>query len=107
MSEAEGHRAFVWITDEYSVPLLRSDIVALLRDHRERGDQVVLLSGTFEPLLQLIGARVGALSVAYADSIYDLPVLEMVGRPVAVYPDEELAAVALERGWTVVPERTF
>lgn len=38
---------------------------------------------------------------AYADSIFDLPVLEMVGHPVAVYPDEELAAVAVQRGWSV------
>ncbi len=38
---------------------------------------------------------------AYADSIFDLPVLEMVGRPVAVYPDQELAALAAQRGWPV------
>ena len=43
-----------------------------------------------------------AQSFAYADSITDLNVLEMVGHPTAVYPDEELAAIAHKRGWPVL-----
>ncbi len=43
-----------------------------------------------------------AKSYAYADSITDLPLLEMVGHPVAVYPDRELASVAHERGWPLL-----
>jgi len=42
-------------------------------------------------------------SFAYADSISDLPLLEMVGHPVAVYPDKSLKAVALARGWGIFP----
>ncbi|MGM0819240.1 MAG: HAD family hydrolase [Actinomycetota bacterium] len=42
-----------------------------------------------------------AASYAYSDSITDLPMLEAVGSPVAVNPDRELRAVALERGWEV------
>ena len=38
-------------------------------------------------------------SFAYADSISDLPLLELVGHPTAVYADEQLAALAQERGW--------
>jgi len=38
-------------------------------------------------------------SFAYADSISDLPLLELVGHPMAVYPDEQLAVLARERGW--------
>lgn len=38
-------------------------------------------------------------SFAYSDSITDLPMLEMVGHPVVVNPDSELAAIAKERGW--------
>lgn len=38
-------------------------------------------------------------SYAYSDSITDLPMLELVGHPVAVNPDVELKAVAEERGW--------
>ena len=43
-----------------------------------------------------------ARGFAYADSITDLSVLEMVGHPIAVYPDEELAAIARRRGWQVM-----
>jgi len=40
-----------------------------------------------------------AASSAYSDSATDLPMLEAVGRPVAVNPDRALAKVARERGW--------
>ena len=40
-------------------------------------------------------------SVAYADSASDLPMLEVVGHPVAVNPEAKLAAVARKRGWHV------
>jgi phosphoserine phosphatase len=40
-------------------------------------------------------------SYAYADSISDLPMLEAVGRPVAVNPDLRLAAAAKGKGWEV------
>lgn len=39
---------------------------------------------------------------AYADSISDLPILSLVGHPVAVNPDRSLVAVAHRRGWPVV-----
>ena len=42
-----------------------------------------------------------AASSAYSDSGTDLPMLEAVGRPVAVNPDRALAKVARERGWEV------
>ena len=38
----------------------------------------------------------------YTDSYSDLPVLEVVGRPVAVNPDRRLRREALRRGWPVV-----
>ncbi|MBL7064118.1 MAG: HAD family hydrolase [Anaerolineae bacterium] len=151
MSIAEGARAFTWITDEYVMPLLRLDVVALLREHQARGERVILLSGSFQPLLEIIGERLGAdvmlgtqpeqrdgcytgqtlepvcqgegkavrlraylaeegndvdlgACSGYADSIFDLSVLEMVGHPVAVYPDEELASLAAQRGWLVFRE---
>lgn len=42
-----------------------------------------------------------AESVAYADSTSDLPMLEVVGFPVAVNPEARLAALARKRGWLV------
>lgn len=38
-------------------------------------------------------------SFAYADSLSDLPMLELVGTPVAVNPDARLSQVAGQRGW--------
>lgn len=37
----------------------------------------------------------------YTDSVTDLPMLERVGRPVAVHPDARLARVAKRRGWPI------
>jgi HAD superfamily hydrolase (TIGR01490 family) len=148
MSLQEGQRVFRWIADEHLLPSQNPDIVALLQEHRARGERVILLSGTFQPLLEIIAERLGAdvalgtqpaqrdgrytgytigpacqgqgkairlraylaeaendldlgASSSYADSIFDRPVLEMVGHPVAVYPDEQLAALAAQRGWEV------
>jgi HAD superfamily hydrolase (TIGR01490 family) len=42
------------------------------------------------------------LSYAYTDSIGDLPMLEIVGHPVAVNPDRALETVAYQRGWPVI-----
>jgi HAD superfamily hydrolase (TIGR01490 family) len=52
-----------------------------------------------------LAAREGidlAASYAYSDSESDLPMLEAVGHPVAVNPDEALARIARERGWDIL-----
>lgn len=43
-----------------------------------------------------------AVSSAYSDSVSDLPLLEAVGRPVAVNPDAELRTIAAQRRWQVL-----
>jgi len=45
-------------------------------------------------------------SFAYADSHTDLPLLERVGHPVAVYPDPRLATHARARGWEILGVET-
>lgn len=40
-------------------------------------------------------------SFAYADSITDLGLFDMVGNPRPVYPDAELAALAQSKGWPI------
>jgi HAD superfamily hydrolase (TIGR01490 family) len=45
-----------------------------------------------------------AASYAYADSITDLGLFELVGNPRPVYPDAELAALAQRRGWPIYGE---
>jgi HAD superfamily hydrolase (TIGR01490 family) len=41
-------------------------------------------------------------SYAYSDSVSDLPMMELVGHPVAVNPDSALDTIAHERGWPIV-----
>ncbi|HEY4450897.1 MAG TPA: HAD-IB family hydrolase, partial [Solirubrobacteraceae bacterium] len=55
-------------------------------------------------LLEEYAARTGVVlaeSFAYADSLSDLGMLELVGTPVAVNPDARLSQVAGQRGWRV------
>ena len=40
-------------------------------------------------------------SFAYADSLSDLPMLELVGTPVVINPDPRLSSVAGQRGWRI------
>jgi len=53
-----------------------------------------------ERLLSQFGIPLTAATF-YSDSITDLPLLEQVGRPVAVCPDRRLRAVAKRRGWDI------
>ncbi|WP_313890892.1 HAD-IB family hydrolase [Psychrobacillus sp.] len=41
-------------------------------------------------------------SYAYGDSFSDLPVLELVGNPVAVKPEGKLRKIAATRGWEII-----
>lgn len=41
-------------------------------------------------------------SWSYADSNTDIPILERVGNPVAVYPDDDLDAYARSKGWEII-----
>ncbi len=48
-----------------------------------------------------VGAELSECA-AYADSAYDLPLLERVGRPVAAHPDRALKRAARRAGWEVL-----
>jgi HAD superfamily hydrolase (TIGR01490 family) len=59
--------------------------------------------------VQAIAAREGldlSRCAAYSDSINDLPMLSLVGRPVAVNPDSALRGEARQRGWEIRDFRT-
>ncbi len=56
-------------------------------------------------LVQLYASESGAAldrCSFYSDSVHDLPLLEAVGRPVAVNPDWRLKRIARRHGWTVL-----
>ncbi|MBI5545657.1 MAG: HAD family phosphatase, partial [Deltaproteobacteria bacterium] len=59
--------------------------------------------GKVEVALRLARERGVALAdcAFYTDSASDLPMLEAVGRPVAVHPDPRLKRIALKRGWPI------
>ena len=64
-------------------------------------DKVVLLT----ELLTRRGLEVDfSQSFAYGDGIFDVPMLELVGNPVAVYPNSQLWDHALQRGWQIIGE---
>ena len=42
-------------------------------------------------------------SFAYADSISDVPMLEITGNPIATYPDTKLLNLAKQRSWRILP----
>jgi phosphoserine phosphatase len=56
-----------------------------------------------EKKVEQVLSRLGVerVDVAYGDTVLDIPLLEHADRPVAVYPDRKLNAVALERGWEI------
>ncbi len=139
-----------WIATRFLRDRWRTDMRAILDEHRQRGEVTMLVSSGPLPMLERIAHHLGmdyavgtalevrnghytgrsrmpvcideykailakqrleaekltvdfAASHAYADSISDLALLEMVGHPVAVYPDARLRAIAVERGWQILP----
>ncbi|MCK5634954.1 MAG: HAD-IB family hydrolase [Anaerolineales bacterium] len=66
--EAKG--AFQWLAEEYVLPRVRPQVMARLRGHQDAGNRVILVSGTFSPLLREIGHQLG--------------VRETVGTPIIV-----------------------
>jgi HAD superfamily hydrolase (TIGR01490 family) len=152
VSVERGEAIWRWLVEEEICPNLRPEVISAVQWHQEAGHHVILLSGTFQPLLETLvekldldGAigtplamrgdayqgritkplnigdgkmsRIKAYSASqvnplalqesffYTDSIVDLPVMEMVGNPVAVYPDAELAGLAASRGWEILGEQ--
>jgi HAD superfamily hydrolase (TIGR01490 family) len=146
----EAEAVWDWAVRRFLNQHWRAETRALLDEHRQNNDLVMLVSSGPLPLVQRIAKELGAehamgtrleirdgrytgrylkpvcidrhkaslpqeylreldltidlgASFAYADSITDLPLLEMVAHPVAVYPDDELRAIAVERGWRIFP----
>ncbi len=148
LTVAQAEKVYQWLWENYVKSRLRPEILSLWEKHRNEGCKLIIISGSFEPFIELVGEHLGADAVigtelevkdgrltgkikgplcfgegklkklktflasypdlnlsksyAYGDSIYDLPLLEIVGNPVAVYPDPELAAYAERKGWPII-----
>ena len=57
-----------------------------------------------EKKIEQVLGRLGVdrVDMAYGDTVMDLPLLEHADRPVAVYPEKKLKAIAQERGWEIL-----
>ena len=138
-----------WILENEIVPYFRSEMLAAIKDHKQKGHRIILSSGSFTPVLRKVVSYLdveGAISTPlavrngkytgriipplniglgkverlnqfligpgkeidltrsyfYSDSIMDLPVMELFGNPVAVYPDESLAETAKALNWKII-----
>ena len=149
LKREEVSNLFRGLAEDQVLNRLRPDMIRVLRRHQSQGRIVVLVSGAFRELLEVVGQRLGVFHVvgtklemlngeytgeiispvcfginkvslfkefinsirleidfsssfAYADNISDTPMLEMVGNPVAVYPDRKLRRLARQRGWQLI-----
>ena len=149
-SSEEVLAMFHWVTDNYMLNSLRSDVVDILEWHKQSGHIVAIVSATSTVLLETVGQRLGvshvigtklevvdgtytgkvvkpvcfgqnkakllqqfirqnglkidlSSSFAYADSISDVPLLKLVGNPVATYPDKGLRQFAEDNKWRILP----
>jgi phosphoserine phosphatase len=73
----------------------------------EYSDGCVRVAGSLvaqERKIEQVLRRVGVdrIDFAYGDTAQDVPLLEHADHPVAVYPDEKLKAIALERSWEIL-----
>ena len=138
-----------WLIENEIKHHLRPEMLAAIENHKRHGHRVILISGSFMPLLEklaihigvdgviatplevkdgyytgkilpplaIVGGKVERLegfldtpegdidltkSYFYTDSIVDIPVMEMFGHPVAVFPDTELGSLAAAHGWKVI-----
>jgi HAD superfamily hydrolase (TIGR01490 family) len=55
----EGRKTFEWVADRYFLPLLRPDMLAILKEHKQQGHKIMLLSGMFSEFLEVLGQRIG------------------------------------------------
>jgi phosphoserine phosphatase len=62
--------------------------------------ELVAQERKIEQVLRRLG--VGRVNFAYGDTAQDVPLLEHADHPIAVYPDEKLRAIALQRGWEIL-----
>lgn len=63
---------------------------------------IIIEDGKREAILQSFPEADLANSKAYADSGYDLPILELVGHPICVNPDTTLEAIAKQREYPIL-----
>lgn len=77
--------------------------VKIMNRRVQLASELVADQKKIEQVLSRLGVE--RVDAAYGDTWMDIPLLEHADHPVAVYPDEKLKAVALERGWEIFGSR--
>lgn len=75
-----------------------------IRDDMYEALAVIATGNTKRAFLDAYLAHNPIESLAYSDSIHDLPLLERVDTPIAICPEGKLKKIALRRGWQVWDE---
>jgi HAD superfamily hydrolase (TIGR01490 family) len=89
-----GVRDILATTLEFEDGACTGRVVGLPMFRREKSEKVIAFISA-----QGVAAKDCSF---YSDSIYDLPLLEQIGQPVAVNPDFRLRRIARKRGWQVI-----
>ena len=61
--EEEVLEIFHWVAENYIFASLRNDVIELLDGHKQRGYTVVIVSGAFSGLVEIVGKRLGVPNV--------------------------------------------
>jgi len=59
ISVADAESIWEWIIETMIVPNLRAEMVEAVAEHRQSGHRLILLSGSFQPILDRIAERLG------------------------------------------------
>ena len=62
-SEGEVLEVFHWVADNYIFESLRNDVIEILNQHKQQGDIVLIVSGAFSGLVEIVGQRLGVPNV--------------------------------------------
>ncbi len=115
LTDHKAHGAQVYVASSVIEPMIEPFAARIgaqtigtpveYRDGQVRvAGELVAQERKIEQVLSRLG--VDRVDFAYGDTAQDVPLLEHADHPVAVYPDEKLKAIALERGWEVLGDKS-
>lgn len=59
VSVERAERIWEWVLENEIIPHLRPEMLAVIEDHQSQGHRVILISGSFTPLLDELAVRLG------------------------------------------------
>jgi HAD superfamily phosphoserine phosphatase-like hydrolase len=59
MTEAEFAVVATWVAEHELLPKIRPNVLKLLQAHQQAGARVILASGTYQPVLEVVAGRFG------------------------------------------------